>query len=84
MAGGRSREVVAHKGSTVDHEWFDQLQYSPLQTDGILLASSSQHRWMLHVASICTLCCILWCVAGTCCAKFETGQTLAYTYKRMQ
>ena len=84
MAGGRLREVVTHRGSTVDHEWFDQLQYSPLQTDGILLASNCQYRWMLHVTSICTPCRILLRVVGTSCAKFETGQTLAYTYRRMQ
>ena len=33
---------------------------------------------MLHVASVCTPCCMLWHVVGSCCAKFETGQTLSY------
>ena len=30
---------------------------------------------MLHVASVCTPCCMLLDVAACCCAKFETGQT---------
>ena len=33
---------------------------------------------MLHVASVCTPCCMLWHVVGSCCAKFETGQTFCY------
>ena len=32
---------------------------SPVQTDATLLASNSQHCWMLHVASVCTPCCML-------------------------
>ena len=42
-------------------------QLSRVQTD-------AQHCWMLHVASICTPCCMH--VVGSCCAKFETGQTV--------
>ena len=43
-----------------------------------------QHRWSttpnivgcyLHVASVCTPCCLLLDVVTCCCAKFETGQT---------
>ena len=30
-----------------------------MQTDATLLANKSQHCWMLHVASICTPCCVL-------------------------
>ena len=30
-----------------------------MQTDATLLANNSQHCWMLHVASICTSCCML-------------------------
>jgi len=30
---------------------------------------------MLHVASVCTPCCVLLRVVGSCCGKFETGQT---------
>ena len=37
-----------------------------------LLANNYQH--LLEVASICTPCCML-PVVGSCCAKFETGQT---------
>ena len=45
---------------------------SPVQTDATLLANNSHHCWMLHVASICTPCCILLDVVACCCAKFET------------
>ena len=35
--------------------------------------------WMLHVASVCTYCCMLLRVVGrSCCAKFETGQTFSH------
>ena len=30
-----------------------------VQTDATLLANNSQHGWMLHVASVCTLWCML-------------------------
>ena len=30
-----------------------------LQMDATLLTNNSQHCWMLHVASVCTPCCIL-------------------------
>ena len=30
-----------------------------MQTDATLLAKNSQHCWMLHVASVCTPCCML-------------------------
>ena len=29
-----------------------------MQTDATLLANNSQHCWMLHVASVCTPCCM--------------------------
>ena len=46
------------------------------QTDARLLPNNnSQHCWILHVASVCTPCCMLLRVVGSCCAKFETGQT---------
>ena len=32
---------------------------SPVQTDATLLANNSQHCRMLHVASVCTPCCML-------------------------
>ena len=35
----------------------------------------TQHCWMLHLTSVCTPCCTLCRVVGSCCAKFETGQT---------
>ena len=36
---------------------------------------------VLHVASVCTPCCMLFMllpVVGSCCAKFVTGQTFSY------
>ena len=35
--------------------------------------------WMLHVASVCTPCCMLLDVVACRCAKFETGQTFQPT-----
>ena len=34
-----------------------------------------QHCWAQHVASVCTPCCVLLRLAGSCWMKFETGQT---------
>ena len=48
---------------------------SPVQTDATLLANNSQYCWMLHVAFVCTPCCMLLDVVACCCEKFETGQT---------
>ena len=39
----------------------------------------TRHCWMLHVASVCTPCCMLLDVVACCCAKFETGQTFQPT-----
>ena len=50
-----------------------------VQTDATLLANNSQHCWMLHVAFVCTPCCMLLDVVACCCAKFETGQTFQPT-----
>ena len=50
-----------------------------MQTDATLLGNNSQHCWMLHVASVCTPCCMLLDVAACCCTKFETGQTFQPT-----
>ena len=38
-----------------------------------------QHCWMLHVASVGASCCKLLRVVWSCCAKFETGQTVEPT-----
>ena len=39
----------------------------------------TQYCWikMLHVASVCTPCCMLLHAVGSCCAMFETSQTLS-------
>ena len=50
-----------------------------MQTDATLLTNNSQNCWMLHVASVCTPCCMLLDVVACCCAKFETGQTFQPT-----
>ena len=50
-----------------------------MQTDATLLANNSQHCWMLHVAPVCTPCCMLLDVVAFCCAKFETRQTFQPT-----
>ena len=50
-----------------------------VQTDATLLANNSQRCWMLHVASVCTPCCMLLDVVACRCAKFETGQTFQPT-----
>ena len=50
-----------------------------MQTDVTGLANNSQHCWMLHVASVCTPCCMLLDVVACCWVKFETGQTFQPT-----
>ena len=52
---------------------------SRVQMDAILLANNSQHCWMLHVASVCTPCCMLLDVVACYWAKFETGHTFQPT-----
>ena len=52
---------------------------SPVQSNAALLANNSQHCWMLHVASVCTPCCMLLRVLGSRCSKSETGQTFEPT-----
>ena len=37
----------------------------------------TQHCWMSHVKSVCTPCCMLMQVVGSCCEKVETDQTLS-------
>ena len=54
------------------------LLLSPVQTEATCLANNSQHFWMLYVVSVFTPRCILMRVVGSCCAKFETGQTFSY------
>ena len=53
---------------------FKTILLPSVQTDATLLASNSQHCWMLHVVSICTHCYMLLRVVGSFCAKFETSQ----------
>ena len=46
-----------------------------MQTLATLLANKTQHCWAQHVASVCTPCCVLLRLVGSCWMKFETGQT---------
>ena len=59
---------------------FGHQTLSPMQTDATMLDNNSHHFWMLHVVSVCTLCCVLLCAVRSCCAKFETGQTFEPTH----
>ena len=54
------------------------LTLSPVQTDATLLANNSQYCWMLHVTSVCTPCCMLMSVVGSCYEKCEAGQTFSH------
>ena len=55
-----------------------------MQTNATLLANNSQRCWMLHIPSVCLLCYMLLRVVESCCAKFETGQTLSYAQRTQQ
>ena len=53
---------------------------SPVQTEAALLANKSHHCTLLlqmHVASLCTPCCMFTHAFACYCPKFETGQTCA-------
>ena len=54
---------------------------SPMQTGSTLLANNPKLCWILRVAPVCTPCCMLLGVVGSCCAKFETDQTFRYVQK---
>ena len=43
-----------------------------------VLCKRTRHCWMKHVASVCTPCCTLGRVIGSCYAKFETSQTFCH------
>ena len=62
-----------YAGKTCANLWFILLR--PLQTLATLLANKTQHCWAQHVASVCTPCCVLLRLVGSCWMKFETGQT---------
>ena len=55
----------------------DRCQYTCMLTDATLWTNNSQHCWTLHVVSVCTPCCMLLRLVGSCCAKFETGKTFS-------
>ena len=72
---GRAGESVVHFFSTISQVT------ARLKTNVILKPSATDANcWMLHVASVCTPCCMLLSVVGSCCAKFETGQTFNTKY----
>ena len=74
---GASRFIGSHGSGSGKNEPRNS-PLSPVQTEATVLANNFQHCWMLHVASVCTPCCMLLRVVGSCCAKFETGQTFIY------
>ena len=51
------------------------LDLRSVQTDATLPFTNSKHCWVLHATSVCTPCCMMLRVVGSCCAKLETGQT---------
>ena len=55
----------------------------PVQTLATLLANKTQHCWAQHVASVCTLCCVLLRLVGSCWMKFETGQTSSNNFQQV-
>jgi len=55
-----TRKVFFGMTITPTKKWDEVLsRLSPVQSDARFLANNSQHCWMLHVASVCTLCCML-------------------------
>ena len=67
---GRAGKSVVHFLSTISQVT------ARLKRNVILKPSATDANcWMLHVAPVCTPCCMLLSVVGSCCAKFETGQT---------
>ena len=43
-----------------------------------MLTNNSHHYLMLYDLSVCTPCYMLLDAVGSCCAKFETGETFNY------
>ena len=64
--------VVSQQCCVRLHWTLQQCLLSPVQTEATFLANNSQHCWIgfrLHTLSY---------DVGSCCAKFETGQTFSY------
>ena len=55
----------------------------PVQTLATLLANKTQQCWAQHVASVCTPCCVLLRLVGSCWMKFETGQTSSINFQQV-
>ena len=49
------------------------LRFWELWSFATLLANNSQYCWMLHVASVCTPCCMLLGVVASACTPLPTG-----------
>ena len=56
--------------------------YGPCKRSQRLLANETQHCWAQHVASVCTPCCVLLRLVGSCRMKFETGQTSSNNFQQ--
>ena len=53
---------------------------SPAQTDATFLANNFQHCWVLHVASVCTPCCMLLRFVGICCVRLHVAFYFLHGY----
>ena len=72
---GRAGKSVVHFLSSISQVT------ARLETNVILKPSATDANcWMLRVAPVFTPCCMLLSVVGSCCAKFETGQTFSTKY----
>ena len=61
--------------------WLHRVQ---LRTKGSKASSKrTQHFWRLHVASVCTPCCILLRVVGSCCIRLNTTATRTQQHAKL-
>ena len=61
--------------------WLYRVQ---LRTKGSkALSKRTQHCWRLHVASVCTPCCILLRVVGSCCIRLNTTATRTQQHAKL-
>ena len=61
--------------------WLYRVQ---LRTKGSKASSKrTQHCWRLHVASVCTPCCILLRVVGSCCIRLNTTATRTQQHAKL-
>ena len=78
----RSASQLLSSAASLANKFFsDNIRtLSPVQTNATLFANNSQHCWRLHVASVCTPCCML---LGFVALSLKPVKLLA-TWKRTQ